>query len=111
MLAATQTQVELCCLLYHNLNLNEFYQNFLFVVPVAVTKRKSKSTIMGTWKEAKKDAKNKIRMPLLREREGNEEPRGGSTEAEEEDKEEELGSTGQTNHLSGSQTGLVSLSP
>lgn len=74
----------------------------MFVVPVAVTKRKTKSAVTGTCKEAKKDAKKKIRMPPLRERVGKEEPRGGSTEAEEEDEEEEL-----DNHLSGSQTGLV----
>ncbi len=72
-----------------------------------MTKRRPKNAVVGTWKEAKRDAKNKIRMPPLREQVGKEEARGGSTEAEEEDEEEELSSTGQTKHLSGSQTGLV----
>lgn len=75
-----------------------------------MTKKKTKTTetMTKTWKRPKRDAKNNIRMPPLKERVGKEERSGGSTEAEEEDGEEELGSTGQTSHLSGShQPGLV----
>lgn len=61
---------------------------------MAVTKNKTKSAAVETWKAPKDNAKNNVRMPPLRERVGKEEPRGGNTEAEEEDEEEELGSTG-----------------
>ncbi|KAI3355661.1 hypothetical protein L3Q82_004256 [Scortum barcoo] len=43
---------------------------------VAATKRKTKTTVAGTWKEAKKDSKHKMRMPPLREHVGKEELRG-----------------------------------
>ncbi|XP_045910523.1 uncharacterized protein KIAA2012 homolog [Micropterus dolomieu] len=81
---------------------------------VAVTKKKTRSAEVAaeTWKAPKTDAKNNVRMPPLRERVGKEEPRGGNTEAEEEDEEEELGSIGQTNHLSGSnQPGQQNVNP
>ncbi|TKS67796.1 hypothetical protein D9C73_000880 [Collichthys lucidus] len=72
--------------------------------PVAVTKKKTKTTetVMKTWKRPKRDAKNNIRMPPLRERLGREERSRGNTEAEEEDEEEELGRDGRTSHSSGS---------
>lgn len=60
----------------------------MFVVPVAASKKKTKSAEAETWKARKKDAKNNVSMPPLRER------RGGDTEAEEEGEEEELGSAG-----------------
>lgn len=77
---------------------------------MAVTKKKAKSTegVSKTWKTAKMDAKNHVVMRPLRERVGKEEPRGDNTEAEEENEEEELDSTGQTSHVSGSHhPGLV----
>lgn len=107
--SATLTQVRLCCLFYQNLNLNEFYQNVLFITPAAVTQKKAKSAeaVTETWKKQKKDAKNNVRMPPQREWAGREEPRGGDPE-EEEVEEEELAKTGQTSHLSRShQSGFV----
>ncbi|KAI3356011.1 hypothetical protein L3Q82_017283, partial [Scortum barcoo] len=76
---------------------------------VAATKRKTKTTVAGTWKEAKKDSKHKMRMPPLREHVGKEELRGGGTEEEEEEGEEDEEdiSSGQANYLSGSQRVLV----
>lgn len=74
-----------------------------------MTKKKARSTegVSKTWKTAKMDAKNNVVMRPLRERVGEEEPRGDNTE-EEENEEEELGSTGQTSHVSGSHhPGLV----
>ncbi|XP_049904890.1 uncharacterized protein LOC126393077 [Epinephelus moara] len=67
----------------------------------AGTKKKTKGAdaVGENWR---KNAKNKVRLPPLRERVGKEEPRGGNTEAEEEDEEEEPDSTGQKGHLSGS---------
>ncbi|XP_044073655.1 uncharacterized protein KIAA2012-like isoform X2 [Siniperca chuatsi] len=82
--------------------------------PVAVTKKKTKSAeaVAETWKAPKKDGKNNVGIPPLSERVGKAEPRGGNTEAEEEDNEEELGSTGQTNHLSEShQPGQQNINP
>lgn len=79
----------------------------MFVLPVAENKKKTKSTeaVVGTRKEPKKDAKNSVRMPPLRELVR--EPGGGNAEAEEEE-EEQLSNTGQTDQLSGShQPGLV----
>ncbi|XP_027145430.1 uncharacterized protein KIAA2012 homolog isoform X3 [Larimichthys crocea] len=72
--------------------------------PVAVTKKKTKTTetVTKTWKRPKRDAKNNIRMPPLRECVGKEERSRGNTEAEEEDEEEELGRDGRTSHSSGS---------
>ncbi|XP_036965855.1 uncharacterized protein KIAA2012 homolog [Acanthopagrus latus] len=66
--------------------------------PVAVTQEKIKSAeaVTETRKAPKKDAKNHVRLPPLRE------PRGGHTEAEEDDKQEEWGGTQQSSHLSGS---------
>lgn len=76
---------------------------------MAVTKKNTRNAeaVRETWKAPKTDTKNNVRMPPLREREGNG-PRGGNDEAEEEDKEGDLGSAVQTSHLSGShQPGLV----
>ncbi|KAK2840242.1 hypothetical protein Q5P01_013982 [Channa striata] len=55
------------------------------------TKKKRKSSKRGTetWKEHTKDAKNKVRMPPLRERVAKGKMRGGNTEEEEEEEEEE----------------------
>lgn len=78
--------------------------------PVAVTKKKAKSTETAakTWKPPKMTAKNNVVMRPMREWGGTEAPRGGNTKAEEESEVEELGSTRQTNHVSGSrQPGLV----
>lgn len=65
---------------------------------MAVTQEKIKSAeaVTETRKAPKKDAKNHVRLPPLRE------PRGGHTEAEEDDKQEEWGGTQQSSHLSGS---------
>ncbi|XP_042349976.1 uncharacterized protein LOC121948641 [Plectropomus leopardus] len=74
--------------------------------PAAVTNEKTKhaQTTTETWQ---KDAKNNISLPPLREQVGKEEPRGGNTEAEDEDEEGELGNTGRSSYLSGShQPGL-----
>ncbi|XP_039674740.1 uncharacterized protein LOC120570452 isoform X1 [Perca fluviatilis] len=72
--------------------------------PAAVTKKTKKKpkgaeAVAESWE---KDAENNVRMPLLRERVGKEEPTGGNTEAEEEDEEEELGRIGPTSHFPGS---------
>ncbi|TDH06539.1 hypothetical protein EPR50_G00114490 [Perca flavescens] len=72
--------------------------------PPAVTKKTKKKpkgaeAVAESWE---KDAENNVRMPPQRERVGKEEPTGGNTEAEEEDKEEELGSIGLTSHFPGS---------
>ncbi|XP_030283268.1 uncharacterized protein KIAA2012 homolog isoform X3 [Sparus aurata] len=65
--------------------------------PVAVTQEKKSPEAVGeTRKAPKKDAKNNVRLPPLRE------PRRGHAEAEEDDKQEERGGTQQSSHLSGS---------
>ncbi|XP_035459670.2 uncharacterized protein LOC118282571 isoform X2 [Scophthalmus maximus] len=73
---------------------------------VAVTPKKTKraEAVMETSEKLKKDGRNKVRMPPLRERVAKEEEaRGGDTDAEEEEEEEEeLAMTGQTGHSSGS---------
>lgn len=82
----------------------------LFSVPVAVTKKNTKTAeaVTKTWKAPQKDAKNNVRMPPLKEQVEKEGPKGGNDEAVEEDKEGDLGSAVQTSHLSGShQPGLV----
>lgn len=73
-------------------------KNFLIIYPVAVTQEKIKSAeaVGETRKAPKKDAKNNVRLPPLRE------PRRGHAEAEEDDKQEERGGTQQSSHLSGS---------
>lgn len=91
--------------------MNDFFsiQTFFVVVvvrPVAVTPKKTKraEAVMETSEKLKKDGRNKVRMPPLRERVAKEEEaRGGDTDAEEEEEEEEeLAMTGQTGHSSGS---------
>lgn len=81
----------------------------MVIVSVAENKKKPKSAeaVVGTQKEPKRDAKNSVRMPPLRELA--KEPRGGIGEVEEEDEEEEqLSSTEQTEQMSGSHLpGLV----
>lgn len=78
--------------------------------PEVVTKKKAKSaeTVVKTWKPPKMTTKNNVVMRPRREWGGAEVPRGGNTKAEEESKEDEVGSTRQTNRVSGSrQPGLV----
>ncbi|XP_070832566.1 uncharacterized protein KIAA2012 [Chaetodon trifascialis] len=78
--------------------------------PVAVAKKKTKNAeaVTETWKASKEGAKKNVWMLPLREQVGQEGPRGGNDEAEEEDKEGALGSTEQTSHLSGlHQPGLL----
>ncbi|XP_032371282.1 uncharacterized protein KIAA2012 homolog [Etheostoma spectabile] len=74
------------------------------------TKKKPKSAeaVAETWEEY---AGNNVGMPPPRERGGKEDPTGGNTETEE-DKEEELGSTGPTSHFPGShQPGQQNIGP
>lgn len=70
----------------------------MITYPVAVTQEKIKSAeaVAETRKAPKKDAKNNVRLPPLREL------RRGQAEAEEDDKQEEQGGIQHSSHLSGS---------
>ena len=70
----------------------------LFVAPVAVTLKKTKSAEAGkeTLTKPKKDGRKNVKITPLREKVGTEEQRGGDAEAEVEEEDEE----GQTGHLS-----------
>ncbi|XP_067373479.1 uncharacterized protein KIAA2012 homolog [Channa argus] len=81
--------------------------------PMTKKKRKSTAAVTETWKEVKKGAKNKVRMPPLKERVGKGKLRKVNTEEEEDEEEEgeELGSTEENGYLYGSHGSSEIISP